>query len=330
MIGSGARRAREAVRALVGNRDRARCRRGAGRAEAGRRRRTTSREGRCAPRRRRRLPRGSVTPIVRVLLGPDGSGDGDHPRPIADRRIAVERQPRQGRQHRLGRLRPDRHVHRRGARLAAARGDPRAHADHAAHLRRTAGARARLVLSLGQPPLRSARVAERGVVDRHGAADGRRPQRAAVLRRRSRDRAAGHGDLPPPRFRLDAQRPPDPALARLAARERDDRAPLGRLQRGVDALPARPRVADASAAGGLVASLGPADADLGRLDLRHPRRAALPASGTRTRGSISAPGAIPIRRTTGSPTASPRHGRTAATACRSAIGSRATRRTCGA
>ena len=202
---------------------------------------------------------------------------GHHPRPIAHRRIAVERQPRQGRQHRLGRLRPDRDVHRRRARLAAARGDPRAHAHDAAHLRRTAGARARLVLSLGQPPHRRARVAERGVVDRHGAADGRRAQRAPVLRRRSRDRAAGHGDLPPPRFRLDAQRPPDAALARLAARERDDRAPLGRLQRSVDALPARPRIADASAAGGLVARLGPPDADLGRLDLRHPRRAALPA-----------------------------------------------------
>ena len=147
--------------------------------------------GGCALRRRRRLPRGSVAPIVRVLLGADRSGDRHRPRPIAHRRIAVERQPRQGRQHRLGRLRPDRHVHRRRARLAAARGDPRAHAHHAAHLRRTAGARARLVLSLAQRPHRRARVAERGVVDRHGAADRRRAQRPPVLRRRSRDPAAG-------------------------------------------------------------------------------------------------------------------------------------------
>jgi hypothetical protein len=98
----------------------------------------------------------------------------------------------------------------------------------------------------------------------------------------------------------------DAAFARLATRERDDRAPLGRLQRGVDALPARDRLADASAPGGVVARLGPPDAHLGGHDLRHPRRARSSCTSTRTRGSTSAPGAIRIRRTTGSPTASPR------------------------
>ena len=46
----------------------------------------------------------------------------------------------------------------------------------------------RLVLSLGEHPHRRARVEERGVVDRHGAADGRRAHRPSVFQGRSGDR----------------------------------------------------------------------------------------------------------------------------------------------
>ena len=159
---------------------------------------------------------------------------------------------------------------------------------------------------------------------------GRRAQRAPVLRRRSGDPTPRRDDLSPPRLRLDAQRPPDTAVARVAARERDDRAPLGRVQRSLDALPARARIADASAAGRLVACLGAADADPGTARPTSPTPGRSSCTSTRTRGSTSAAGAIPIRRTTGSPTASPRRGPTAATVCRSAIGSRAMPRTCGA
>ena len=120
--------------------------------------------------RRRRVPRRPLAAVVRLLLGAGRSGDRHRPRPVAHRRLALEREPRQGREHRLGRLRPDRHVHRGGARLAAAGGDPRPHARHARDLRDQTGARARLVLPLAERPHRRARVEERGVVDRHGAA----------------------------------------------------------------------------------------------------------------------------------------------------------------
>ena len=159
------------------------------------------------------------------LLGADRSGDGHHPRPIAHRRLAVERQPRQGRQHRLGRLRPDRDVHRRGAGLAAARRDPertrttlRTFAERQAHeqgwfyhwVNVHTGAREwqSEVSSIDTALLMGGVLSVRQCF----ASD---PKIRASPRR-----------LPPPRFRLDAQRPPDAAVARLAARERDDRAPL--------------------------------------------------------------------------------------------------------
>ena len=65
---------------------------------------------------------------VHGLLGTGGSRDRNRPRPIADRWVAGDRRLAGHRQHRLGRLRPQRPVHRRRARLAAARRGDRARA----------------------------------------------------------------------------------------------------------------------------------------------------------------------------------------------------------
>ena len=230
MIGSGL--GGHARRRAGRDRDRARrcC---DGDRDAGRRRRS-----RVLRRRRRSRPRTTrSSKTSRAARSPSSgssrSGHRDHPRSIAHRRLRLdENHVKVGSIASVG-------FGLTGMCIAAERGwQPReaisSARDDAPHLRRKAGAQERLVLSLAERPNRRARVAERGVLDRYRAAARRRAQRSPVLRQRSRDRAAGAGDLPPHRLRLDAQRPSDIALARLASRERDDRAPLGCLQRGVE------------------------------------------------------------------------------------------------
>ena len=78
------------------------------------------------------------------------------------------------------------YLHRRRARLGAARRSCWRGRDHAADVRDARLPAARLVLSLAEPPHRRARVDERGVVDRHRAAARRRAVGAPVLQGRSR------------------------------------------------------------------------------------------------------------------------------------------------
>ena len=133
---------------------------------------------------------------------------------------------------------------------------------------------ARLVLSLRQPPHRRARVGQRTVLDRHGAAPGRRADGPPVLRRRGGNRAARRRDLPPRRFRwmlagdpllLSHGWKPESGFLRIA---------LGPLLRADDPLPARDWIADASHSAGIVASVAAARSSRSRA-LLHRRPAPL-------------------------------------------------------
>ena len=119
---------------------------------------------------RRRAARGSVEALVHVLLGARRSADRHRPRSRPDHWLAGGHQRARRRQHRVGRFRPQRPVHRRRSRLGAAAGGGRARPDDAALLRDANAARARVVLSLRQHPHRRAGMEQRAVVDRFGAA----------------------------------------------------------------------------------------------------------------------------------------------------------------
>ena len=166
-----------------------------------------------------------------------------------------------------------------------------------------ARSRARLVLSLAEHPHRRARVDQRGVVDRHGAPARRRPVGASVLPGRSRDRAPRRGDLSPRRFPVDAERP-------SAVLSHGWRPESGMIVHRWDAYSEAMLL--------YVLGLGSPTFPLPAASWRAWVRPELTWDGTtatsrtpdrcssistRTRGSIFAAGAIPSRRTTGSPTA---------------------------
>ena len=178
------------------------------------------RGGRCAA-------RGPLAPVVPLLLGARRPDDRHRPRPRAHGRVAHDRRRARRRQHRLGRLRPERPVHRRGRGWRSPGTGDRARARDAALLRRSAPTRttAGSTTSSTWPPASAS--GERAVLDRHRAPPRGRAHRPPVLRRRRRGRPAGRAHLPPGGLPVDARRPPHAALRTAGGRRRASSSTAG-------------------------------------------------------------------------------------------------------